>query len=368
MNLRTWTEIDLQRLRGNIRALLAFTGVKVLVVVKANAYGHGAIETAKAAISAGAEIVGVGDPEEALALRGSGFRGPVLLLGHTPSSYLPALISEGVTFSFWKKEHIDAASQAAVALGRSATLHLYMDLEMGRFGCVPEEAHDLLDYASGLPSVEIAGLMSHLPSIDEDKDLTLEQIQRFDVLAQSIRIHHPGLTVHLSSSAGIPLYRSGYLDMVRAGIVTYGVSEAARLIPGMLPVLAWKATVLDVRTFPAGSSIGYGGEYICTDEEIIAVIGVGYADGFRRTPKNVNEAIWGGDIMPVVGRVGTQHSLMKVPRHRKILEGDTVTLLGESGGVSISAHDIASRWGTNEWDVLSAIGASVKRVYIPVEP
>lgn len=360
----TWIEIDAAALVGNLRAIERVAGAPALAIVKANAYGHGMAAVSRILRAAGVFMLGVGTPNEALELRAGGDRGRLLVTGYSRPAAMPDLVRAGVEFSFWSAAQLADASRAAAEAQTPARLHLYVDAGMGRFGCAPAEAADLIRAALASPAVELAGVMSHLPSADEDAAVTARQVQAFGALRTAALEAAPGVLFHLASSAGIDRFASSSFDLVRAGLVLYGGPAGHRLAGQVRPVLSWQARIEDVRLHAAGDAIGYGGEYVCPQETLVGVLGAGYTDGFRRIPKNVNQVLLpGGALAPVLGRVCTQHCMIALPRACGWKPGDAVTLLGVDGGQSITATDLAVRWGTNEWDVLANLSPSIPRLY-----
>lgn len=356
---RNWVEVDLSAISDNVRAIAAFTGVKVLAVVKANAYGHGAPQVASAALAGGATLLGVGSAYEAMELRHAGIEGRILVMGYVPARLLDELVAASVEVAVWSDDQIDAVAAAAIRTGEIGKVHLYADVEMGRFGAPFVDIPRLFERCLADPKLQVNALMGHLPSIEEDVEATRHQINAFGRLAERIREESPvPVDIHLGSSEAIMNCPESYFDMVRAGILLYG-GGSGDVDLGTRPALSWKATLLDVQFHAKGSPIGYGGEYVCPRDQYVAVVGAGYADGFRRTPKNVNSVLFQGVEVPTVGRICTQHCMIVVPEGMTARPGDEVMLLGDT----LPAIEVARRWGTNQWDVFCNINVRVPRFY-----
>ncbi len=362
----TWAEIDLQAIAGNVGACLRLTGVPVMAVVKANAYGHGSLAVARAALAAGATWCGVARADEALELRRAGVTAPTLVLGLTPPAAVSELVAAGVSLTVWTAEQIEVAAAAGRDSGAEARLHLKIDTGMGRLGVQPEAALNLARHCAASPGARLEGLFTHFARADEDDPApSLCQERR---LAQAVEaLAAAGLRpklVHAANSAAALRLPSARLDLVRLGIAMYGLppSNLAPLPDPFRPALAWKARMSQVKTLPAGQGLGYGHAYVTRGEERIGTLPVGYGDGFRREPGN--QVLVGGRRVPVVGKVCMDQVMVRLNDVPQASEGDEVVVLGAQGGERISAEDLAKRWGTINYEVVCAIAARVPRVYL----
>jgi alanine racemase len=366
-----WVEIDLSAIRGNTRRLVELAeGAGLMAVVKANAYGHGAAPVARAAAEAGAAWLGVARPDEALALRAEGLRAPILVLGYTPPELAHAAIWQELTLAVFDLETAAAYAAAARAQGHPARVHAKLDTGMGRLGVAAEDGPAFVQALHGLEGLEVDGLFTHLAASDmAGTAATLAQLARFDAALQALAA--AGLRprwVHAANSAGVMQYPDARYDLVRSGIAMYGLdpSDEVPCPPGFTPALTWKARVMQVKTLPPGHGVSYGAEYVTTTIETVAVAAAGYADGFRRVPKGVNEVLVGGQRRPVRGRVCMDQVVVGVAAGGDVpgvRMGDEVVLLGRQGDETISAADLARRWGTINYDVTSGIMARVERLY-----
>ena len=359
----TWVEIDSSAIVSNVRALANHVGVRVMAVVKANGYGHGAAAAARAALRGGASWIGVARPEEGLDLREAGIDAPILVFGLTPPGQLAEALQAGLSLTVWSREQIEAASAAASNTGQPAHLHLKVDTGMGRIGAAAEDAPALARLAASRTDIAWEAVYTHFARADEpDPEPTRTQERVFrDVLealeASGVR---PSLT-HAANSAAAIAHPSTRFDLVRAGLAIYGLhpSPSCRLPAGFRPALAWKSQISQLKSVPAGRGLSYGHAYVTRQEERIATVPVGYGDGFRRTEGN--EVLIGGRRAPVVGRVCMDQLLVRLDGPDSARPGDEVILIGSQGEERISAEDVARRWGTINYEVTCAIAARVPR-------
>jgi alanine racemase len=362
----TWVEVDLGRIESNVRLLASSMGVPLMGVMKANAYGHGALEVARAAVRGGVAWCGVARAEEALTLRRAGVDCSILVLGHTPAERLNDLIAAGVSMTVWSKEQVEAASGMARQNGERARLHLKVDTGMSRLGVFPQDVLALARRMRQAEGVLFEGLMTHFACADEiDPQPTKEQQLRFEEVLELLEKEglRPPL-VHASNTAAGLCRPSAHYDIVRTGIAMYGLSPSSNcaLPDGLLPALAWKSQVYQVKTVPPGSGVSYGFEYRTRGEERLGIISVGYADGFRRVQGN--QVLIRGRRAPVVGRVCMDLSVVQLDGIPEVQAGDEVVLIGEQGEEHIDADEVAQRWGTINYEVICGIGARVPRVYL----
>jgi alanine racemase len=365
----TWVEIDLAAIRRNLRRLIELAaGAAMMAVVKANAYGHGAVPVARAAAEAGATWLAVARPGEALELRAAGLALPILVMGYTPPEQAADAIGADLTLAVFDLETAAAYAALARSLGRRARVHLKLDTGMGRLGVMALDALPFVRGLHALDGLEIDGLFTHLAGSDlADQSSTLAQLARFDSAIATLAA--AGLRpprVHAANSAGLLRQPAARYDLVRTGIALYGLDPSgdAPCPPGFTPALTWKARVVQVKALPPGHGVSYAAEYVTSDSERVAVVPVGYADGYRRVPRAVNEVLVGGRRAPVRGRVCMDQLVIGVSHVPDLKLGDEVVLLGRQGDEHISAEDLARRWGTINYDVTSGIMARVERVYV----
>lgn len=365
----SWCEIDVPQFHANLRALRRVAGTSMLQVVKANAYGHGLVPMAREAIRSGAvDMLGVATIGEADRILAAGIKAPILIMCAIDAKEIDYCVAHEVHFLAWRPDHFDAAYASAARHGKAPLIHLEADTGMARSGAVVAELASLL---KSLPTDRldgIVGLASHFTSADLD-DLGQSERQ-FKEFQQCIDlVDKAGLRplIHLANSPGTLRLPDARLGMVRMGIAGYGLppSEFTDLPEGVAPVLSWKANLTNVKAIGAGQGVGYAWKYIADRAERVATIGVGYADGLRRYPDGVNSVLMnGGAPAPVVGSVFMDQALLRIPDGVRAEAGDTVVLLGRLAGAVLTAEEIADRWGTNNYDVVSGIRDRVPREYL----
>lgn len=374
----TWAEIDLRALAGNCRRLkgMAGKGVQMMAMVKANGYGHGAVEVARTALSNGAQMLGVAFLGEALELKGAGMGAPILLLGYSPPREAPQIVAEGFRATVYSWEVAQALSQAAREADSEARVHLKVDTGMGRLGLSPEEATAFIQRVRRLPGVVLEGIFTHLAVADSPnargeegwgRRYTLAQIERFrSVLAELAQAGIEIPLVHAANSAAILTYPEAHFNLVRPGIALYGLhpSPDVPCPEGFAPVLSFKSTVSQLKRVPAGTFIGYGSSYRMEAPSRIAVIPAGYGDGFRRGPQNWGEVLLKGRRAPLVGRVCMDQSMVEVSHIPGVEEGDEVVLIGRQGEEEITTEEVAVRLDTVNYEVVTAISARVPRLFL----
>ncbi len=360
----TWLRIDLDALASNVRRLRELAGVPIMAVLKADAYGHGAIRAARAALGAGAEALAVATLGEARMLRTHGIAAPILLLGYTPPWQADETVRLGLDCTLFDHDSALALSRAAQSAGRPVRVHIKVDTGMARLGLVPSEVGPFLTALHQLPGLEMRGLYTHFASADEPELLAAQaQLERFelllaDLVAAGLR---PPL-VHAANSAATLRIPAARFDMVRPGIACYGLqpSPHAPLPPGFQPVLSFHSEVAQVRELPTGTPISYGGTYVTTQPSRIATIPAGYADGVRRAPP-WRSVLIAGQRAPVVGRICMDYTMVDVSHIPGVRRGDAVVLIGRQGAAEISADEVAEWLGTINYEVVTSILPRVPR-------
>lgn len=363
----TWLEVDLEAIAHNVRRVVEMIGpeVALLAVLKADGYGHGALRVARTALNNGARYLGVASINEGAVLRQAGIAAPILILGFTPAWQARELVLNDLSATVFDLDVAGALSRAARELDRQVRVHVKVDTGMGRLGLLPNGVLPFVQDLRALPGLALEGIFTHFSVADADPDYTRWQIGRFrQVLAT---LADEGLTfplVHAANSAAILSLPESHFSMVRLGIAMYGLHPSPQVScpPDFRPALAFKTQVAQVKTLPPGSSVSYGNTYRTEGEQRIAVIPVGYADGFRRAPRHWGEVLVRGRRAPIVGRVCMDQTMLDVTGIPDARQGDEVVLIGEQGGQRISAEDVAERLGTINYEVVSEILARVPRV------
>ena len=372
LNIRpTRAEIDLAALRHNVQQIRTLApNANVLAVVKANAYGHGAVQISRALESEDVALLGVALVEEGIELRHAGVKKPILVLGGAYEGGYDLLVQHGLIPTIFRVDHLHKLDQAAKAQGRTVDAHVKVDTGMGRIGLLPGQVEPFLREAKKVHHVRLDGLLSHFANADlADAEHTTKQIQRFRDALKQVRSHgfNPSFR-HLSNSAGVldrPEVRDGLeLNLVRPGIMMYGLSPAAWLKDRvqLRPVLSWKTAVTHVKRVEQGTPISYGSTWVAQRESVIATLPVGYADGFSRDYSNTGEVLIRGQRAKIAGRVCMDMTLIDVTDVPGVEVGDEVALIGQQGNERITADDLARLSQTIHYEVLCAVGARVPRI------
>jgi alanine racemase len=370
-------EIDITALQENFASIQQTVGqqVRVMAVVKSDAYGHGLIESAQAIYHAGGRNFGVAEVWEGAALRRAGLQGEiVILLGAPPESY-KEIISRELTPVVYDVDFITGLSNEAVRNNTEVRVHLKVDVGMGRLGILPADVETYVTLIKRLPGISLAGLLSHLPAADEtgaDKK-TQEQISNFRKVLAKLKTKETGAVIaHVANSAAFIYFPDSCLDMIRPGISLYGYYPAASHVRAknaapklqLQPVMSFKTMVVQVKELDAGCGISYGHTFVTRRKSRIAVLPVGYADGYLRKLSNRAEVLIGGRRAPVCGRVCMNATMVDITDLPPVHRGDEVVLLGRQGDAEITADEIAQWLETISYEVLCLFGSFNERVYV----
>jgi alanine racemase len=363
----TWLEVDLEAIAHNVRRVAEMVGpsVIVLAVLKADGYGHGALRVARTALNNGAGYLGVASINEGALLRQAGIAAPILVLGYTPAWQARELVLQGLSATVFNLDVARALSRAAVELDSQVRVHIKVDTGMGRLGLLPDEVVPFALDLQSMPNLVMEGIFTHFSVADGDPVYTRWQIGRFESVLEALSQAGTAFPlVHAANSAAILTLPESHFTMVRLGIAMYGLqpSPQVRCPPDFRPVLTFKTQVAQVKRLPSGSFVSYGNTYQTTGDQRIAVIPVGYADGFRRSPRHWGEVLVRGQRAPIVGRVCMDQTMIDVTDIPGVRQGDEVVLIGEQGDERIAAEDVAERLGTINYEVVSEILARVPRV------
>jgi alanine racemase len=365
----SWAEVDLAAVRHNLKAIreLVGPGCGVWAVVKTNAYGHGLVETARAAEQGGATGLAVATLPEGAHLRRAGLTCPVLVLRAGDPRGARQTVRLELTHTLCTTELARALSRASQALGKPARVHLKLDTGMGRLGLLPEEATPFARSLLHLPGLRPEGVFSHLASADaEDPGYTHVQLRRFLSMVDSLRAAglDPGVR-HLANSAATLRFPETRLDGVRTGLLTYGILPDAPSLPrvDLRPALTWKTRLAFVHRLPPGSRVSYGGTYLAKHQALVGVLPLGYADGYPRHASNRAYVLVRGKRCPVVGRVCMDHTMVDLTGLAEARAGEEVVLVGRQGDDCITANDVARWAGGVVHEVTTLIGDRVVRIY-----
>ena len=368
----TWLEIDTDALAGNVRALRAKVGParQLFAVVKANAYGHGAEIVGPAVLAAGADRLAVATLGEAVALRQAGVIAPILLLGHTPGYLGEELLRWELTATLYDIETARQWSAAAGAAGKRISVHVKVDTGMHRLGLAPTAALSFLLSLAELPGLYAEGIYTHFSTADEtDQSFVSRQLKAFTDLLETLSAigQRPPLA-HAANSAAILRLPDSHLDAVRAGIALYGLhpSPDVPLPDTFRPVLSWKARIAQAKMLERGETVSYGNTWRARKLSIVAILPVGYADGFPRAPRTWESVLIHGQPAPIVGRVCMDMVVVDVTAIYEAGEvvgaGDEVVLIGSQGAATLSAEEVARRTRTINYEVTSRLMARLPRI------
>jgi alanine racemase len=365
--LALWAEVDLDCIRRNVSRIkgLIRPGTLLLAVVKANAYGHGEVEAAGAAIDGGADWLGVARVEEGAALRRAGIDRPILLLAEPPVNALPAAAQYNLTPTIYTEAAARAWAEQA-GPSRRLRCHLKVDTGMHRYGVPCDEAERFIDLVRSLDGLELEGIWTHFAvAEDVSNSFTSQQHKLFGELLDGLGRKTDGLIRHMSNSAGSLTFPEAHLDLVRTGIATYGIYPSPALA-GTLelePAMSLKSRVGMVKRLAAGESISYGQRYTLERDGLVATIPCGYADGLRRALTNTGEVLIRGRRYRISGTITMDHFLVDVGDD-EVQIGDEVVILGRQGDEEVTAQEMADKLGTIPYEVVCGISARVRRIYL----
>ena len=366
---QAWIEIDTGAIERNISALVTWlpTSTRVMAVVKANAYGHGLVPAAQAALAGGAVWLGVARLEEALALRASGIRAPLLVLGASLPEQAQALVAAGISQTVSDLRMAQAMADAAQATSSTAKVHLKVDTGMGRVGVSVADAASACLRLFEMPSLKLEGVSTHLAwEVAEDLDKVEAQLRAFGVALDSCgeTLRSPVIRHTANSAITLALPESHY-DMVRVGLLTYGIPPTEDAVPYRLePAMALKARLVQVKQVPAGTTVSYGGTHTVASPARLAIVPVCYADGYSRHLSSTGIAIVRGQRCPVVGVVCMDQTVIDVTGLPNVDVGEEVTLLGRSEWGEISVRQMAQWVGGVPHQVVSQLRTRLPRVFL----
>jgi alanine racemase len=362
--MNTYAEINLDAVKHNIAEIkkILAPGTKFMAVTKANAYGHGSVAVSRASIEAGADYLAVANLREALELREAGVVHPILILTESPTSVMDEIVQHQLSQTVYSFTEAKALSDEAVKRKQTSRIHIKVDTGMGRVGVAPSEASALIAKISSLPNLMIEGLFTHFAKAEEHTDhFTNHQFEKFKAILprfSEIPIKHA------ANSAATLFHPQTHLDMVRVGLMLYGLypqGNSNRTIQ-LEPALSFKSRVVYLKKVPVGTPISYGGAHVTGKETTIATLPVGYADGYSRRLSNHARILINGKRYPVVGNI-TMDMVMVDVGDGKVNVGDEAVLIGSQGIENIPADEIAALDGTISYEVICNIGKRVPRIY-----
>ncbi len=375
---RVWAQISLDAIAFNLKSIKKITGVgpKIMAVVKADAYGHGFFQVSKTLIENGADVLAVAMLDEAKQLRNNGFDVPILILGNTNCDLCDELIEYNIMPTVFSYDMAEAMSKVAVKKGAKAKIHIKLDTGMSRIGflCDDKNFFDTVSQIkkiAALPNIEIDGIFTHLSCADEqDKGYTFMQYERFMKVCDALKKEgvHIGKR-HICNSAATVLYPEMHLDMVRPGVILYGLHPSSLTEDKieLKSAMSLKARVTFVKKVEEKIGVSYGKEYVVDKPTLLATIPIGYADGYSRLLTNKASMLYDGKKMPVIGRICMDQCMIDATNADNIKVDDTVTIMGEDNGACITASQLASYMGTINYEIVCLIGKRVPRLYTSKE-
>lgn len=368
---RVYAEVDTKALIRNMRRIRGILkdGTKIMMVIKADAYGHGAPAVARA-LEAEVDSFAVAVAEEAAELRRNNITKPILILGHCSEQFYTDALLNDISFTVYDFDTAKRISDAAAACGKTGKIHIAADTGMTRIGfdCGNGSIEEIKKI-SGLANICTEGIFTHFATADEtDKSFALKQRERFDDFCG--RLENEGVSIplkHINNSAGIMDFPQAQYDMVRSGIISYGLYPSENVNKSRLelePALQLKSHIVRIRTVPAGVGISYGQTYVTKRETKVATVPAGYADGYPRSLSNNGRVIICGQYAPIIGRICMDQFMVDVTDTDGVGADSDVTLIGKDGDAEVTADEIARRAGTISYEILCGIGKRVARVYI----
>ena len=359
-NYRCWAEIDRSALRHNAKVVRERIGsAEMLAVVKANAYGHGLMGVAEA-LSDDVQLFGVANLEEAIALR-ERFHLPVIILGPSLPEELATIVERGfipTVSTFQEAEALDRIGKTAI--------NFKVDTGMGRMGAVENEAVEVFKRVAALPKIDIHSISTHMPVSDVDPDYTRDELVRFRKVVEQLRTAVPGnYKAHVLQSAGPLAFNNPTFEIVRAGIILYGISPLPEFQNLLKPAMTWKTRIGLVRDVPKGASISYGRTFITPKPMRVATLTAGYADGYPRHLSNVDaEMLVRAKRCPLLGRVTMDLLVIDVSNLPDVDVGEEVVLMGRQGDAEIPCRELSDKAGTITWEITTRVGQRVRRVFV----
>ena len=357
--------INLDKLSSNLGVVRRMSQAKgVMAVVKANAYGHGAVAIAQNLVRLGVEHLAVQTPEEAIQLRQGGVVSPILILGYTHAAYGSDILHYNLTptiFDYQLAVEINQLSSKIVPV------HIKIDTGMSWAGIAVKDALPFIKSVMKLERIKIAGLFTHFAAADSNPEYTKEQADKFLKVVGEVQGFGLKPVLHAANSAAVMNYPKYHFDYVRPGLMLYGVPVGGSVDSMLLPILSWQSVVCDMKVLNTGESVGYGCTFVAQSTRVIAIIPVGYADGWKWQLENGGYVIIKGQKAMIVGRICMDQFMVDVTEIQGVEVGDKVTLIGQDGNLSLTVPDLANIVGTSPYEILTSLGGRIKYRYTLVE-
>lgn len=368
---RVFAEIDIDDIEENLKEIKAYIGndKEIMVIIKADAYGHGAIPIARHLYEAGINSIGVATLNEAIALRKYNIDIPIVILGYSPEEEYDRLVKYDIIQTVYKTSIARGISQAAKTMDKKVKIHIKIDTGMTRLGFYPDtESVKSIIEISKLPNIEIDGIFTHFARADEEsREFTLQQIEKFNNFIEMLK--EEGLKIpklHTANSAGMLGYKEAHYDIVRVGIALYGLypsKEMEKSNVKLKPSLSLKSNIIFLKQVKAGTAVSYGGSFVTQNDCKIATIPVGYGDGYPRSLSSKGRVLIRGEYAPIVGRICMDQFMVDVTHIENVSEGDEAVLIGKQGDNSITVEEVAELDGTINYEIVCQLGKRIPRVY-----
>ncbi len=361
-----WIEVDQKALGDNFKAIENYVGnkVKVIATIKQSAYGHGLISIARGLSAKGADFFGVGSIEEAVALREDGSKAAIIVLSAVLAEFAYVFLEYDIVPTIVDSGFAQALNKQAAKKGKTIPVHVKIDTGMGRLGLYHKHAHKFIAGLSQLKNIRLEGLYTHFPAADSDPEFTNYQIEAFNTFNAQLKkegIHFKFF--HCANSIGIINYPEAHFNMVRPGLILYGIKPLNSISLGIKPVLALKSKVIFVKKIQKGMSVSYARTYIADRDRYIATAAVGYADGYPWSLSNRSRVIIKDSSFNVAGRVCMDHIMIDLKERGDIKAGDEVILIGASKDNKISVEELAAAAKTIPYEIISRLSPSIPRIY-----
>ena len=369
-NERVVCEVNLDNIAKNVKQIKKqIKNTMLMAIIKADAYGHGAIEVSKTCLYNGANYLGVAILEEAMILRQNNIKAPILILGATIYDKFKDVIKNDIEQTVYSFEMAKILSLEAQKQKKTANIHIKIDTGMGRLGFLPnKETINIIKKINNLPYIKIVGIFSHFAESDKkDTNFTKQQIKKYKWVIDELKKHNiKNFIKHIANSGAILNLQESYFDMVRAGIIIYGIYPSTNTFKNikLLKAMSLKTQVSFVKKVNEKQSIGYGRTFFTKKESIIATVPVGYADGYSRLLSNKSSAIIKDTIVPIVGNICMDQIMLDVTNVKDVCVGDEVVLIGKSKTKEIKIEDLAKIQNTIEYEIICNISKRVPRMYI----
>jgi alanine racemase len=364
----TWAEIDLKAVEHNFKQVKKVSGknIKVMAVVKANAYGHGTVEVSRVLERLGVDYLGVATTDEALRLRDHGIKAPILILGHVLPSEVKTAIERNITLTISNDELIEAINKVTKIGRKKACIHIKIDTGMGRIGVWHEEAMNFIKNLSQNKNIIVEGIYTHFSSVGRDDFFTDYQFESFERILSKLESFDIDIPLkHTANSIATVDMKRSHLNLVRPGLVIYGMYPKVTFqkLINLKPAMALKTRIVFIKDTPPGRSISYGRTYVTQKHTKIATLPIGYADGYARSLSNKAEVLVRGERAPVVGKVTMDQTMIDVGHIKDVKVGDEVVLIGKQGKDEIRAEKLARLAGTIAYETVCSISNRVPRIY-----